>query len=286
MALIVNGEKIDDSVIQREFERLRPDYERVFKDQPKEDNEQQLLEWSRENVIERVLINQYAKKHGQAMPQEQIEAAFEKMKKQYQDLGQSTEKLTADQEKKIKQEIELQLKAEQILHDVCKNITDPSDEEARKFYNENKERFRTDEQVRVAHIVKHIDFQTNEAAALEAIKDIQQRLKKGESFEVTAGKFSDCPDNGGDLGYIKKGQMVEEFEDVAFNLNIGQVSDIFRTRFGFHIAKLYDRKPSKTPGLEEVKSLIINELREKTKTQAIDDFVDHLRNKAKIEGAS
>jgi len=61
MAIIVNGEKIEDSAIQQEVERLRPDYERVFSDQDPKEREAQLADWSRENVIERVLINQEAK---------------------------------------------------------------------------------------------------------------------------------------------------------------------------------------------------------------------------------
>ena len=96
-------------------------------------------------------------------------------------------------------------------------------------------------------------------------------------------KYTDCADNGGDLGFIMKGQMVEEFEDVVFNLGIGQSSDIFRTRFGFHIAKVYAREPEGVAGLEDVKDRITETLEEQTRGKAIDDFVDSLRDKAKIE---
>jgi parvulin-like peptidyl-prolyl isomerase len=283
MALIVNGEKIDDSVIQREAERLRPDYEKAFSDQPKEQRQIQLLEWSRENVIERVLLNQYAKKHGPAIAREKLESAFAGLRKQYCTEGQPTDNLDADREKKIKQDIEQQLKVEKLLADICKDLPPPSNDDVSSFYSENKDRFRTVEQVRVAHIVKHINWQTDEAAALEAIKKVQKGLNKGEPFELLAEKFSDCPENGGDLGYIRKGQMVEEFEDVVFNLDAGQISNIFRTRFGFHIARIYDRKPSSILELEQVKSQIINELQEQIKTKSIEDFIDRLKNEAQIE---
>ena len=73
MAFVVNGEKIEDSAIKHEVERLRPDYERVFADQDPAEREAQLLDWSKENVIERVLINQEAKSNGDEIPSGKIE---------------------------------------------------------------------------------------------------------------------------------------------------------------------------------------------------------------------
>jgi parvulin-like peptidyl-prolyl isomerase len=282
MTLVVNGEKIEDSVIQQEAERLRPSYEQAFKDMEPKKREAQLLDWSKENVIERVLIDQEAKKDGDRIPQDQIDAALAEMIKQYQG-PQLPEELNAEDEKKIKEEIELQMKVERMLQNVCKDVSEPSKEVVLKFYEENKEQFKSAEQIRVGHIVKHISWQTDEAAADDVIRKAQDELKNGAVFETLAQKYSDCPENGGDLGYIKRGQMVEEFEDVVFNLNVGEVSDVFRTRFGFHIARLYDRKPPVVPDLKEVKGRIVNELKEQMRTKAIEEFVDKLKTTAKIE---
>jgi len=106
---------------------------------------------------------------------------------------------------------------------------------------------------------------------------------KSELAISLAEKYSDCPENGGDLGYITKGQMVEEFDDVVFNLGVGQVSDVFRTRFGFHIAKVYDRKPAVVRSMEEVKEIAVNALKEQMRREAVDEFVDGLKNEAGIE---
>jgi len=99
------------------------------------------------------------------------------------------------------------------------------------------------------------------------------------------GKYTDCADNGGDLGYVARGQLVEEFEDVAFNLNAGQVSDVFRTRFGFHIVKLYDRQPPAIPSLTAIRGQILDEVKEQKKEQALGDYLDGLRSKAVVEEA-
>jgi len=282
MTLVVNGEKIEDSVIQQEAERLRPSYEQTFKDMAPKKREEQLLDWSKENVIERVLIDQEAKKDGDRIPQDQIDAVLVELKKRYEGT-QLPEELNAENEEKTKEEIELQMKVERMLQNVCKDVPGPSQEAILKFYEENKEQFKSAEQIRAGHIVKHISWQTDEEAACDVIRKAQDELKNGAVFETLAQKYSDCPENGGDLGYIKRGQMVEEFEDVVFNLNVGEISDVFRTRFGFHIARLYDRKPPAVPGLKEVRDHIVSELAEQMRAKAIEEFVDKLKTKAKIE---
>ncbi len=282
MTLIVNGEKIEDSLIQQEAERLRPNYEQTFKDMDPKEREEQLLDWSKENVIERVLIDQEAKKNGDWIPQAQIDAALAELKKRYEGR-QLPEELNAENEEKTKEDIELQMKVERMLQNVCKDVPEPSQEAVLKFYEENKEQLKSADQVRVGHIVKHVSWQTDEAAAYDVIRKAQDELKNGAVFETLAEKYSDCPENGGDLGYITRGQMVEEFEDVVFNLNAGEISDVFRTRFGFHIARLYDRKPGVVPGLKEVRGHIASELAEQMRGKAIDEFVDRLKAKAKIE---
>ena len=283
MALIVNGEKIEDSEIRQEAERLRPNYERVFKDQNTKEKEAQLLDWSRENVIERVLINQEAKKYEGQVSSEEIESALAELKRQYGGEEQFRRQFEGRDDNKIKEDIELQIRVERMFQDVCRDLAEPLDDAVLEYYEENKEQFTSAEQVRVAHIVKHIDWQTDEAAAYERIRRAEDELKDGAVFEVLVAKYSDCPENGGDLGYIMRGEMVEEFDDVVFNLDVGEVSGIFRTRFGFHIAKVYGRKPVVVRALEEVKDEITEEVKKQMREKATDEFIDQLRSKARIE---
>lgn len=283
MTLFVNGEKVENSLIQQEVERLRPDYERVFAHEDPAKREAQLLDWSRENVIERVLINQQAKKHTEQILEAEVEAAFNEIKKNCGGGEQLHNEFGTDDEKEIKEHIELHMRVERMLQGLCKDLPRPGKDAVLEFYEEHKEQFKSAEQVKVAHIVKHINGQTEETTAQNLIKKAQNELKKGALFEMLVTKYSDCPENGGDLGYITRGQMVEEFEDIIFNLGVGEESDVFQTRFGFHIAKLYDRKPPVLRSLEEVRDDIVNELKEQRQRKTIDEFVDRLKNKAKIE---
>ncbi len=285
MTLIVNGEKIEDSAIKQEAERLRPDYERVFPAQDPKEREAQLFDWSKENVIERVLINQEAKKNGDKIPQDQIDSALAKIKEQYTDPKELYKALGVEDDAGIKDQIEMQMKVEQRLSEVCKDLPDPPKADIQEYYEKNAEQFKTGESARVAHIVKYVNWQTDEETAYNAIKEAHDELKNGAAFEVVVDKHTDCADSGGDLGHVVKGQMVEEFEDVIFNLGTGEVSDIFRTRFGFHIAKVYDRKPAAVAELKEVKDQIVGTLQEQMRSKVIDDFIDTLKENAKIEDA-
>lgn len=283
MAFVVNGEKIEDSAVKQEVERLRPDYERVFADQDPKEREAQLLDWSRENVIERVLISQEAKANGDKIPSDKIEETLARLKEQYEDPKQLYKDFNAEDDEKIKQDIATQMRVEQTMNKVCEDMTKPSKAAIKGYYEENKDQFRTPERIRVAHIVKHVNWQTDEESAFRAVNEAHGELIKGAAFEMVVDKYTDCADNGGDLGFIMKGQMVEEFEDVVFNLGIGQTSDIFRTRFGFHIAKVYAREPEGVAGLDDVKDRIIETIEEQMRGKAIDNFVDGLRSKARIE---
>ena len=283
MALIINGEKIEDSEIQQEAERLRPEYEQVFAEMDKEKKESQLLDWSKENVIEKVLVRQEAGKSELDIPDEQVESALEAVKQQYGGDEKFAKEVNPEAVEKIKEDIKGHMRVEQMFQDVCKDLTEPSQEQARQFYDEYKDRFKTAEQIKVGHIVKHINWEADEKADHDTMLKAQEELKGGAVFEMLVAKYSDCPDNGGDLGYFARGQMVEEFEDVVFNLGVGQESDVFRTRFGYHIAKVYERKPAVAKSFEEVKKEIIGELKGRMQSEAIDNFVDQLKSSAKIE---
>ena len=285
MALIIEGERIEDSLIQQEVERLRPHYEQVFADKDPDQRDAQLLEWSRENVIERILLKQHAEKNAEPVPADQVSAALLQLTEQAGGLEQVKKQFSADSKEQIKEQLELDMKIERMISQLCDDIDKPGKDAISDFYKQNKEQFTKPEEIRVAHIVKHIDGRVDDATAHDAIKKAHEELSAGGLFEAVALKYSDCPDNGGDLGYIARGRMVEEFEDVVFNLAQNQVSDIFQTRFGYHIAKVYDRKPQAIPQLKEVEEQIVNELKKQMADEAVDRFVDDLKSTAKIEDA-
>jgi parvulin-like peptidyl-prolyl isomerase len=285
MAIVVNGERIEDRDIQQEVERLRPSYEQVFTDMEAGEREAQLQDWALENVIERVLLRQEARKNGAEVQRADIDAAFARLREQYEKPEDLHKEFNVDSDDQIREMIELQMKVEHKINSIQAAAPEPSDGEIHQYYEQNKDRFQSGEQIRVAHIVKYVNWQTDEATAMDTVAHAHREITGGAPFEAVVEKYTDCADSGGDLGYVMRGQMVEEFEDVVFNLSPGQVSDVFRTRFGFHIAKVYDRKPPTVPDLKDIKKQIVDAVREQKREQALGEYLDQLRSRAVVEQA-
>jgi peptidyl-prolyl cis-trans isomerase C len=162
------------------------------------------------------------------------------------------------------------------------------DQEIRTFYDTHPNSFKKSEQVRASHILIKIDSKAEPSVKDEKkakLQKIQKRLKSGEDFAVLAKEFSECPSNieGGDLGYFGRGKMVKHFEDAAFALKTGEVSDIVETRFGYHLIKVVDKKPESVVGYEEVKDNIGQYLKKEKTGKELKGYIEELRKKAVIE---
>jgi parvulin-like peptidyl-prolyl isomerase len=273
MAFTVNGELIEDSVIRAESSSLRPRYEAVARDMDPVEAEMQLREWSRENVIERVLLRQEAAVDPEPLSAEAIDETLRAFQSQ---PGQS------QPGQDVRKDVEIRMRVDRLLEKITSKVSPPKHKELSEYYRKNKEQFRRPELVHAGHIVKNVDESVNEASASEAIRKIQEELAGGASFEELADRGSDCAGNRGDLGWVQRGQMVQEFEDVIFSLRDGEVSGVFRTAFGFHIAKVYAKKPAGVSGFDEVREAIETALLRQKQERAVESFLDRLRAKAVI----
>jgi peptidyl-prolyl cis-trans isomerase D len=132
--------------------------------------------------------------------------------------------------------------------------------ELRQYYSQHLSDYRVQERVKASHILFKTTGKTAaEVATLEkTAQDILGRIKSGADFGELAKKYSEdsTATNGGDLGWIVRGQTVKEFEDTAFSLKPGQVSDLIKTAYGIHILKVFDKQNAHLQTLEEVKDSI------------------------------
>ena len=137
-----------------------------------------------------------------------------------------------------------------------------SDEEVEQYYTENNLLYKTAEERRVSHII--IEFGDDEAAAKAKAEAVVAELANGADFATLAQENSDdtfTAENGGDLDFITAGMMDEAFDEAAFSLaQVGDVSDVVETEFGYHIIKLTDIKPEEVTPLAEVSEEIRNQL--------------------------
>jgi peptidyl-prolyl cis-trans isomerase D len=146
--------------------------------------------------------------------------------------------------------------------DALRGRTPVTSREIEKSYNDNIEMYSTPEQVRASHILLKTDGK-NDAEVKAKADEVLKEAKGGADFAELAKKYSQdeqSAKNGGDLDYFARGKMVPEFDEVAFTLQPGQVSDVVKTQFGYHIIKVVDKKPATTRTLEEVRPQITEQL--------------------------
>lgn len=162
-----------------------------------------------------------------------------------------------------------------VIEDETKKSAPVSDDDVKSYYEQNKEAYMVPEMVRASHILT-----STEEDAIKA----KGELERGADFSAVAGEYSKdlTKDRGGDLGYFKKGQMIPEFENAAFGLSPGQTSDVIKTRFGYHIIRLTDRKPATYRSFEEVEDAVRTSIMRDRQRQSFDEFTKTLKDKAKI----
>ena len=168
------------------------------------------------------------------------------------------------------------------MRDLTKDVEEPSDAEIGHFYKKNETEFTIPEQIHAAHIVMRPN-PANPAVAYNEMKSIRQMLLDGADFNKIADEHSSCQDQGGDLGWFAPGRMVEAFDAVAFSMNIGEISPIFITEFGYHIATVYDKKPAELKPLDEVKAEIMDRLKTDKGDDLIGAWVDKQKEEADIK---
>jgi len=168
------------------------------------------------------------------------------------------------------------------------NITE---EDARKYYSENQQQFEIPEQVRASHILikpdtsdPNVEPALAKAAAKAKAEELLKQIKDGDDFAELALANSGCPSSarGGDLGFFSRGRMVPAFEEAAFALEVGQVSDIVETQFGYHIIKVTDRKDASVTMFEQAKDDILKLLTQTRQAELAKEYIESLKAQANI----
>jgi peptidyl-prolyl cis-trans isomerase C len=162
-------------------------------------------------------------------------------------------------------------------------------EQVADFYAKNPDQFKQGESVRASHILIGVPKGADAAAKAQARAKADQVLKEvkaGKDFGALAKEHSSDPGsaaNGGDLGVFQQGQMVGPFNDAAFSLAPGAISDVVETEFGFHIIKVAEKKPARTIPIDEVRPQVEQYLEQMNRQQQTDAFVNGLKAKGKVE---
>ncbi|RMF99853.1 MAG: hypothetical protein D6726_12300 [Nitrospirae bacterium] len=169
--------------------------------------------------------------------------------------------------------------AQRYLDSIAAKDVNITNEDIELYYKSKSEQFKVPSMVRARHILIKVKSDASEdekKAARKKAEEILSKIKNGEDFASLAEEYSDDPGSakkGGDLGYFPRGRMVKPFEDAAFSLKPGEVSDIVETAFGYHIIKVDDKKDAHIKPLEEVKDMIRKKLEKELKSAKAGEFL-------------
>jgi parvulin-like peptidyl-prolyl isomerase len=284
MSIKINDQVIPDWAIERQAEALFENVARGMPGKPREIIMMSALDLAKDRLIDQALMAQESRRRKykvdsvdlqkrikQWMKQNGGKKAFEKIKnpmiRNHDDL---------------KRELSDQMRFNQLLEEEsqCEQI---SEAEALQYYQDRPELFRTEELLSASHFLKMGKTEEEFDQALDAVKSIRQRLEKGEDFTELVRAESDDKGNDGNLGTFGKGRMVPEFEQAAYALKPGELSQPVKTQFGWHLIQLHDRIAPKVTPFEDIKEKVIEYLTERKKDKVFEAFLDRLKAEATIE---
>ena len=256
---------------------------------PDEEQTKQMQSQVLEDLINTELLYQESKKHGYMIEKDEIEKQFSEVKSQFPDEEQFKNAMDAMEytEGALKDDLQKMAAIDKFISEELVKKTTVTESETREYYEKNPDYFTQPEQVRASHILIALNEQDSaekRGSALEKITEVQAKLKSGEDFASLAEEYSEGPSStqGGDLGFFQRGQMVKAFEDAAFALKEGELSDIVETSFGYHLIIVTDRKEELNIPYDSVKDKILQHLQQNKVMEKVDALIDSLRETATI----
>jgi peptidyl-prolyl cis-trans isomerase C len=179
-------------------------------------------------------------------------------------------------------------RVDKLVATVTSGVNDPHEDDIRNHFDAHRDEFQRAERAQAQHILvaPASKDETGRAAARSKIASIRARIEAGGSFAAEAAAHSECPSGkqaDGSLGWFGRGMMVKAFDDVVFSLQVGELSEIVETEFGFHIIQKTAHEEAAAADFEDVRETIRDFLRHAARGEALSAHVAELRAKAQIE---
>lgn len=231
-----------------------------------------------DSMIEQKVINKEAEKKSVTISEKELDKELDALITSYSGEDTFNQALEANgiKESEVKKDLETNLKAKKLVEDTI----DISEDEMKSYFDENKDSFDQPEQVKASHILVKDEKPANE---------VKKKLSDGEKFAELAKEYSTdtaSKEDGGDLGYFSKEDMVQEFSDAAFDLNVNEISEPVKTEYGYHVIKVIDKKAAQDANYENSKEEIKQLLLENKFQSEYPTWLEETKKKYDIENFS
>jgi len=278
MELTVNGEVVTQADIRARAAQIRLEREAAIGPLSLE-SRLTLQDEALHLLIDRTLIIQEGRRLNLVATDAEVQAVLQHFATRYDGLeGCRAGSDTAESREDIRRRILV----DKVLDCWRAASRRPKVSELRDYYRINQHQFYAPETIHASHIVCNFESMEFEQAACRKAESLRAMLTGGEDFGQVASLHSDCPENQGDLGWFARGVMVSEFDDIVFTAPLHELTPVFRSEFGFHVAIVHAKKPAGVRPFEEVRSAVENVLWLAKQDQEVGRALATLRAKAVI----
>lgn len=283
MPLTINGESIDDALLDAEFSQIKAHFERQANVSCCE-RDDEFMGYARDNIIARVLLSQKALEVIDEPKHDEVTARLETLKQEYGSEEEFYFKLgiTPGQEDAIRGDIAGSMRVDSLISRIVGELPPLSREELHSHYEENLKDFMSPEEVRALHIFKSLSKAENRENIFSELREIRSAARNGEDFMDLVRKHSEKPEEEADLGWYKRGELMDEFELITFSMEINEISPVFATQWGMHLAKLTGRRAPKPIPFEELHDEITARINAQRHDAKLNDYVANLKKEAEI----
>ena len=281
----VNGE----AVTKAEFEKYIAQLEMNAGQPVPPDRRDEIYRTAIDRLVDIRVLTHEVKTRGLTGDEKTVEEQMQRIRSQFPSEEEYKKALSArgTTPEQLRADMLNETRINQLLQAETAKMAAVTDEDVKKFYDENPKEFAQAEQVRASHILFKTEGATDAQKKQARTKATQvlKEARSGKDFAALAKQHSSdgSAAQGGDLGFFVKERMVPAFSNAAFALKPGEISDLVESEFGFHIIKLTERKAASTVPLQDVAPQVKNFLTEKKQQDTAEAFVKQLRTKARVE---
>lgn len=284
MALIINGEEVDDEIIEGEFRNVKGHYERLLQVSCCE-RDMEFRAYAKDNIISRILLNQESVKRVPTVEDADITVRLNKLIEQaggedqfYMGIG-----MPYKDEAVVRENVAGGVRLDKMLGEVYGPEPDPTEQELRAYYEANVVHYMTEEMVHAAHITKSMQGAKSRQEIYESLRAVRKQLLEGADFLTLAEEHRADAQQQIDLGWFKRGEFMEEFEVIAFSMQEKEISPVFTTQLGFHICTVLGRKAPEAMPFEMVKDGVRQRLIEEFKDRKFNELIEQLKAAADVQ---
>lgn len=283
MAYIINGERIEDSELEEEFESIKEHYQSMG-EVVCCDRDDEFWQFAKDNVINRTLIEQKSNEKYGPIDDAAVEARFKELKEEH---GGEREFLdntgfNVGDIPMILRKLKSSLTIDRYLNEELDGSLEATEAEVADFYDRNRNLFMTKEEVRVSQIFIEPSSQDAAAEAYAALRSLREELLEGKDFDEAAREHGSDSKREIDLGFMKQGETMPEIESITFSMRIGEISPVIATHYGFHLFKVTERREPTLVPLAELDGIADQASLEK-RNRAIEEVIAAIKSESRIE---